>query len=57
MFVTEDDAVEFLRLEKKRLKCSEKMVETIRSMVTQITRLADVMVGIKDVLIDRRTNN
>ncbi|XP_060810416.1 uncharacterized protein LOC132904354 [Amyelois transitella] len=52
----DEETSEFLRLERQKLDNSKKMCETIQAMASEITRLADVMTHIRDVLINGRVN-
>ncbi|XP_026487986.1 uncharacterized protein LOC113394778 [Vanessa tameamea] len=51
-----NDAKEFLRLEKEKLEYAKKSQESLQTISSEITRLADVMSHIRDVLINNRIN-
>ncbi|XP_026762166.2 uncharacterized protein LOC113520938 [Galleria mellonella] len=50
----DDEASEFLNLEREKLENSKKMCESIQTIASEITRLADIMSHIRDVLINNR---
>ncbi|KAM3964657.1 uncharacterized protein ACR2FA_001046 [Aphomia sociella] len=50
----DDEASEFLRLEKDKLENGKRMLESIQTIASEVTRLADVMSHIRDVLINNR---
>ncbi|XP_050361763.1 uncharacterized protein LOC126781039 [Nymphalis io] len=51
-----NEAKEFLRLEKEKLEYAKKSQESLQTISSEITRLADVMSHIRDVLINNRMN-
>ncbi|KAG6450430.1 uncharacterized protein LOC115443685 [Manduca sexta] len=52
----DNEATEFLRLEREKLENSKRLTDSIQTIASEITRLADVMSHIRDVLINNRIN-
>ncbi|CAB3230528.1 unnamed protein product [Arctia plantaginis] len=52
----DDEASEFLRLEREKLENSKRMVDSLQTIRSEITRLADVMGHIRDILANNRIN-
>ncbi|XP_059058106.1 uncharacterized protein LOC131851607 [Achroia grisella] len=50
----DDEASEFLSLEREKLENSKKMCDSIQTIASEITRLADIMSHIRDVILNNR---
>lgn len=56
IFVPDDEAAEFLRLEKEKIENARKLHETVLTLTSEITRLTDVISHIRDVIVGNRIN-
>lgn len=52
----EDEASEFLRLEREKLEINKQMADSLQTMRSEITRLADIMGHIRDMIASNRIN-
>lgn len=52
----DEEVAELIRLEKEKVENSKRMTETMHTIATELTRIADVMTHIRDVLFNNRVD-